>query len=100
MPLVKFDEKTYGIVEHLNERLGVLRERNPCLLPDFSQANTVICVSDYAGEHVGPNFQVLSYLFADYNNADLWEAARVALRNGRWKDPSTMQFKKLNRHVT
>lgn len=97
MPLVKLPEETPSIIRHLNDRLGVLRDRDARLLPDLGGADTVLCASDYAGEHADPQFQVLSYLFADYNNAALWDAARVALRDGRWKDPSTMQFKKLNK---
>lgn len=86
-----------AIIGGINDILGELHRREPGLLPDFSSSESVICVSDYAGEHNAANFQVLSYLFVDFNRCGIFESLITWLRRGRWKDKSNIQFKSLGK---
>jgi hypothetical protein len=69
------------IIQRINERLGVIKEKDGSAFPDFSKAETVLSVSDYAGE----------------NNAGLWDLVRKAVRYQKLDFTRNMEFKKLNK---
>ncbi len=103
MGLIEIPNPRPGIVDHINERLGTLLETGVLELPDFSQAQSVLSVSDYAGEDAkktgrkSNTYQVLSFVILDWNNAQMWALARLALRINQLGFVRSMGFKKLNK---
>lgn len=84
------------IIRQLNEILGQMREKDPSQFPDFSKADTVISLSDYAGDDQAGNYDCLSFFLVDFNNAGVWEIFRREFRKNEKYFIGEMQFKKIN----
>ena len=92
-----------GVISHLNERFGVLLQNKKLEMPDFSAADSILSVSDYAGQDLKKigakyaKYQVLSFIILDWNNAGIWDLTRLAFRIKKLDFERNMEYKKLNK---
>jgi hypothetical protein len=84
----------FGFLSTLNEAIRQMQERNPHLLPNIQRGATITVTSDYSGGRKA-GYQVLSFLFADFDQAADWEAARWQVREKYLTRGRVMAYKSL-----
>ncbi len=90
--------KEIPIANSLEETFTKMTERG-YIFPDFSKAETVNCVSDYAGDRDTDNHYVFSFIFYNYKQSGVFHQMITELRKSEheWKDASYIEYKKLTK---
>ncbi|MFN0018783.1 MAG: hypothetical protein ACKVP0_11030 [Pirellulaceae bacterium] len=52
------------------------------LIPDLESSSTLICASDYSGQHKGSDFEAYTFLISGSASWNDWEARRLQIRAG------------------
>lgn len=97
MGLIELSQDAAPFIKHLNECFGRVKNLTPSSFPDLSNGESIFSVSDYAGENKDGYYQALSYAIVDWNNAELWDASRLALRYSKLDFVRDFEYKKLNK---
>jgi hypothetical protein len=84
-----------GALGSIQDILEELATQRPDVFPDFSDDRTLLCASDYSGQHAAATHEVYSFVFTSLRRWHYWERERVALR-GRHLLSRTISFKSLN----
>jgi hypothetical protein len=69
--------------------------KEPGAIPNVRRGKLFLVASDYGGEHDLAEYQVLSFLFADWQQCGDWERTRQELRRRYLSDGRRMSFKTL-----
>ncbi len=80
----------------LNYELSRLDRTYEDILPDFSDAKTLLIGSDYSGESFNAPYVVFSFLLTSLESWARWESYRLQIRKKFFSDSRRMSFKKLS----
>ncbi|HEV8329293.1 MAG TPA: hypothetical protein VGQ08_17595 [Nitrospiraceae bacterium] len=64
-------------------------------MPDLNGSHSLLCASDYSGQHKQSTFEAYSFVIAGSASWSTWEKSRLAIREQRLRTRQ-MSFKKLN----
>jgi len=95
---MKDSVKEVPIANSLEETFNKLKKEG-YQFPDFSSAETINCVTDYAGDRECDDHYVYSFIYYDYKKSAEFERLITDLRNKEpeWKDSSFIEYKKLTK---
>jgi hypothetical protein len=88
------DSQDFGPLSVLSRGISELEQKNRESLPDLLRSQSIFIASDYSGEHDTAEFQVLSFLFGDWQSVLAWNEARVTVRNEYLRNRE-MSYKRL-----
>lgn len=90
------DKPAFGMMNQISELVRFVEGTNVDRVPDLQGGSTIVIGSDYSGEHSTSDYEVLSLVLTDIENAGLWAIARRHVRESFLKDNRRFAFKNLN----
>jgi hypothetical protein len=84
-----------GFMNLFSQMIERVERREPSAIPDLRRGKLLLVASDYSGQHDLAEYQVLSFLFADWQQCGDWERMRQELRRQYLSDGRRMSFKAL-----
>lgn len=85
------------VIDHLNERLGVSKEKHPDFFLDMSTSKEIYCFSDYTGDDFRQPYHIINYYIVDWQSTKESYNYRYAFRKKKFGFEREFQFKKLNK---
>jgi hypothetical protein len=82
-------------MNQFSQMIESVERKEPTAIPDLHRGSLFFVASDYSGEHDVAEYQVLSFLFADWQQCGAWERQRVLVRRKYLSDGRRMSFKNL-----
>jgi hypothetical protein len=80
----------------LNTNFAEIEHPDRIVYPDLCDGSPLVLACDYSGEHVEPEFRVVSFLVTTCKSVAEWEPQRSAIRRKHLADGRRMSFKALN----
>lgn len=84
-----------GFRNLFSQMIERVEAKEPGAIPNLRRGKLFFVASDYGGEHDLAEYQVLSFLFADWQQCGDWERMRKELRRQYLSDGRRMSFKTL-----
>jgi hypothetical protein len=92
----KLPSSQFGMMNTIDDVIYRGIEACPHQLPDISQGETLIAVSDYSGQHKGAQFESYAFLITSLDNWQIWEQQRLNIRAKTGIGKRRISYKSLN----
>ncbi|QNN24166.1 hypothetical protein HED60_18455 [Planctomycetales bacterium ZRK34] len=88
------ERPSFGLTNKLSTSIATILAKSNT--PNLRNSPTLMCISDYSGEHPTGRWNIASFLLLNPDKCIDWEYARQHLRSKWFRDGRRMSYKKLN----